>query len=224
MVTPLPAAAHLAVSYPDRNGNLIADNTKQFEWIVLIKKNLDLLVANNPNIFVAGDLPWYPIDGNSKICTAPDVLVAFGRPKGTRGCYKQWEEDNIPPQVVFEVLSPSNTQTEMDKKLLFYDRHGVEEYYLYNPNTNELRGWLRTDGYLDAIEPISGWVSPRLQIQFDSSAEVLQIYFPNGDRFLSYSELAQQLEQERQRAQSAEERAARLAERLRQAGIDPDQV
>jgi len=29
----------------------------------------------------------------------------------------------------FEIRSPGNTQTEMDKKLVFYDRHGVEEYY-----------------------------------------------------------------------------------------------
>ena len=35
-------------------------------------------------------------------------MVVFGRPKGRRGSYRQWEEDNIPPQVVFEILSPGN--------------------------------------------------------------------------------------------------------------------
>ncbi len=40
-------------------------------------------------------------------------MVAFGRPKGERGSYQQWKENNIPPQVVFEILSPGNTQTEM---------------------------------------------------------------------------------------------------------------
>lgn len=39
----------------------MADNTKQFELIVFIKKNLDLLLANDPNVFVAGHLLWYPI-------------------------------------------------------------------------------------------------------------------------------------------------------------------
>ncbi len=126
----------------------------------------------------------------------------------------------------------------MDKKLLFYDRHGVEEYYLYDPDTNELSGWLRIDGYLDVIEPISDYVSPRLKIRFDLSGEELQIYRPDGGRFLSYTETARQMEQERQRATQAEERAAqaeeratqaeeraaRLAERLRQAGIDPNEA
>ncbi|WP_338027258.1 Uma2 family endonuclease [Trichormus azollae] len=41
----------------------------------------------------------------------------------------KWQEDNIPPQVVFEILSPSNTKSEIERKLLFYDRYGVQEYY-----------------------------------------------------------------------------------------------
>ncbi|UBF27698.1 Uma2 family endonuclease [Kovacikia minuta CCNUW1] len=231
MTTEATVGSQGAIFYPDSDGKPIADNTKQFRWIVVIQQNLEWLFADNPDVFVAGDLLWYPIEGNNKICNAPDVLVAFGRPKGDRGSYKQWEENNVAPQVVFEILSPSNRPTEMDKKLLFYDRHGVEEYYLYDPDTNELEGWLRIEGYLDLIESIADYVSPRLGIRFDRSGEELQIYRPDGDRFLSYTEIARRLEQERQRAEQerqraeqAEERAARLAERLRQAGIDPEQV
>jgi hypothetical protein len=43
----------------------LAENPKQFELIVLIKKNLDLLFANEPNVFVAGDLFWYPVEGDN---------------------------------------------------------------------------------------------------------------------------------------------------------------
>jgi Uma2 family endonuclease len=64
--------------------------------------------------------------------------VVFGRPKGERGSYRQWEEDNIAPQVVFEVLSPGNTLKEMTKKLQFYNRYGVQEYYIYDLDRNEL--------------------------------------------------------------------------------------
>lgn len=52
---------------------------------------------------------------------------------------------------MFEIISASNTQTEMDKKLLFYDRYGVEEYYIYDPDRNNLRGWLRSEDGLDVI-------------------------------------------------------------------------
>jgi len=69
---------------------------------------------------------------------------------------------------------------------------------------------------------MSNWVSPRLGICFDLSAEVLQIVRPDGQRFLSYDELAQQADQEKQRADHAEQRADRLADRLRVMGINPD--
>ena len=233
------------VIYPDHDGQPMADNTKQFRWIVVIKENLEWLFADDPAVFVAGDLLWYPIEGNNKIRTAPDAMIIFGRPKGDRGSYQQWKEGNIAPQVVFEILSPGNTRTEMERKLLFYDRHGVEEYYLYDPDTNEFQGWLRTEGYLDAIEPIEHWISPRLKIRFESSSEELEIYRPDGNRFLGYVEIARNAEQERQRADQAEaaleeaesaleeaesaleaerQRSQALAERLRATGIDPDEA
>jgi Uma2 family endonuclease len=46
---------------------------------------------------------------------APDVMVVFGRPKGERRSYRQWQEGNIAPQVVFEILSSGNTLKEMAK-------------------------------------------------------------------------------------------------------------
>ncbi|MER3432575.1 MAG: hypothetical protein C4288_03880 [Leptolyngbya sp. ERB_1_1] len=192
------------VVYPDSDGQPMSDNTKQFRWIVEIKQNLDWLFANDPDVFVAGDLLWYPIEGRPDIRTAPDVMVVFGRPKGDRGSYQQWKEDNIPPQVVFEILSPGNTKIEMEKKLLFYDRHQIQEYYIYDPETNLLNGWQRTEEGLDAIEEMANWTSPRLGIRFDLSGEELQIYYPDGARFRSFNEINDSLEQERQRAEELE--------------------
>ena len=111
------------IIYPDCDGNPMSDNTKQFRWIVTIKENLDLLFADNPDVFVAGDLLWYPVEGNNTIRVAPDAMVAFGRSKGDRGSYQQWREEDIPPQVVFEILSPGNRLGEMSKKLKFYERY-----------------------------------------------------------------------------------------------------
>lgn len=111
--------------YPDSDGEPIAENTLQFEWIVTIKGNLDLIFADRGDVFVAGDLLWYPVHGDPKIRTAPDALVAIGRPKGYRGSYRQWREGGIAPQVVFEVLSPGNRAGEMKEKFGFYERFGV---------------------------------------------------------------------------------------------------
>jgi Uma2 family endonuclease len=238
MVTQLPSAAQQDIIYPDSDGQPMADNTKQFELIVLIKKNLDLLFANDPNVFVAGDLLWYPVEGNNKTRIAPDTMVVFGRPKGDRGSYQQWREDNIPPQVVFEILSPGNTVIEMVKKSKLYERYGVEEYYLYDPERSELTGWLRSGSELEEIEEILGWTSPRLGIRFDLSDGELVIYRPDGERFATYFELAQQkeqaqqlaeqerqrAEQERQRAEQAETKLKNLLTRLQEQGINLDDL
>ncbi|WP_104909541.1 Uma2 family endonuclease [Nostoc sp. 'Lobaria pulmonaria (5183) cyanobiont'] len=160
MVSQIQPPTQPKVIYPDSDGQPVANNTIQFGWIVEIKQNIDWLFADDPNVFVAGDLFWYPVEGRNKIVNAPDVMVVLGRPKGVgvarrrhRLCYQQWKEQGVAPQIVFEILFPSNTQTEMDKKLLFYDRYGMEEYYIY-PDRNNLCGWLRGEDGLDAIPQI----------------------------------------------------------------------
>ena len=133
MSVSIPRPPRPKIVYPDDDGLPIADNTLQFEWIVTIKQGLEAVFLDQADVFVAGDLLWYPVEGDPKTRSAPDVMVAFGRPKGYRGSYKQWEEDGIPPQVVFEVLSPGNRIEEMLRKFRFYEQYGVEEYYVSQP-------------------------------------------------------------------------------------------
>jgi Uma2 family endonuclease len=229
--------------YPESDGQPMADNTEQYEWIVKIKENLEILFADRSDVFVAGDLLWYPVpDRRETGPIAPDVLVAFGRPKGRRGSYRQWEENGIAPQVVFEVLSPSNSIKEMADKLVFYDLYGVEEYYLYDPGKNRLEIWMRRpadDGAspLAAQSHVRGWTSPRLGVRFAVTPETLELFDPAGRPFLTSVQLARQAEQEAARADHEAERAKReaaradaqqtraelLAERLRALGIDPDE-
>jgi Uma2 family endonuclease len=243
MVAQIPTPTQ--IEYPDSDGKPMSDNTKQFRWITTIKYNLDWLFTNDENVFVAGDLLWYPVEGNPKRRVAPDVMVAFDRPKGDspeatlceRGSYKQWLEGDIAPQVVFEILSPGNTANEMASKLAFYDRHDVEEYYIYDPDTNTLTGWERENGYLAEILVMQDWCSPRLGIRFDLiTPPELQIYQPNGEIFLSFEQVSQRLaattrelenalqalSTREQEIKAQSDRNQQLAAKLRELGIDPD--
>jgi Uma2 family endonuclease len=207
------------IVYPDCDGQPMSDNTLQFSWIVKIKENLEILFADNPQVFVAGDLLWYPVEGDNTIRRAPDAMVAFDRSKGYRGSYRQWEEADIAPQVVFEVLSPGNRLAEMTAKFEFYDRYGVEEYYIYDPDRVDFTGWVRVAGRLQGISEIAGWVSPRLGIRFELIDE-LEIYTSTGDLFLSPVEIAKQSQRERERADLAEQKLAIMAAKLKELGID----
>ncbi|QNP31155.1 Uma2 family endonuclease [Cylindrospermopsis curvispora] len=197
------------IVYPESDNKPMADNTRQFTWIVKIKENLEILFKSNADVFVAGDLFWYPVKGSNKIKLAPDTMVVLGRPKGYRGSYRQWEEDNIPPQVVFEILSPGNTQDEMDKKKLFYLKYGVEEYYVYDPDGISLKVSIKENNSFKEIENFTTWTSPRLKIRFDMTQDELVIYYPDGSRFLSPVELSNYAEQERFLKEQETQRAER---------------
>jgi Uma2 family endonuclease len=220
----IPAPAPPSPLYPDSDGKPIAENTLQLRWIVILFGNLSALFDGRADVFVAADLFWYPVAGQPEIRTAPDVLVGFGRPKGHRRSYKQWEEDGVPVTVVIEVLSPGNTWMEMDDKHVFYAEYGVEDYYVYDPDHNHLKVFMRRGEVLRRVRPVGGHVSPRLGIRFDLSGEEMVVYRPDGERFVPFKELEaarrhqkRRADQEAQRAEMAERRAARLAELSRRA-------
>jgi Uma2 family endonuclease len=232
------------VIYPESDGQPVAENTLQFRWIVMLEGNLEGIFQADPNVFVAGDLLWYPVEGDNTIRIAPDTLVVFGRPKGDRGSYQQWLEDDIAPQVVFEVLSPGNRHGEMIRKFQFYEKYGVDEYYVYDPDNSELNGWIRSGDVLKEIPNMNGWVSPRLGIRFEMLADGLHLFTRDGRRFLTYLELLQQSQQdqnraeaerqraeaewqraetERQRAETERQRADRLEAQIRSLGVEPQE-
>ncbi len=225
MVRAMGTTVRPEIIYPETDGQPMAENTVQFKAIVALVGNLETLFADRPDVFVAGDLFWYPVEGHPEIRQAPDALVVFGRPKGHRRSYLQWLEGNIAPQVVFEVASPSNTEAEWRAKLQFYDQYGVEEYYLYDPDTGNWKGWLRRRGALRPIRTMVGWVSPRLGIRFGRGyQEEVGVSYPDGSRFLGFLEVMQRWREARRAQEEAERRAEQLAQRLRELGVDPDQV
>ncbi len=254
MTTAIQASSKPEIEYPDDDGELTCDGTLQFEWIARIKNNLDHVFRNEPNVFVAGNLLWYAVEGQPTIRTTPDVMVAFGRPIGRRGSYKQWEEGNIPPQVVFETFSTDTCPVGLENKFRFYQLHGVEEYYSFNPDDGSFEAWLRRGSHLEKVKDVFGFVSPRLRIRFEPAEgeNNLKIFGPNCRLFQTMAEVAADLDAARKRLESAvqiaeagreraeaereraearceraeaeRERADRLAAQLRALGIDPDSI
>ncbi len=210
------------VSYPESDGLPMADNTKQFRWIVTIQGGLDAVFRDDPHVFVAGNLLWYPVEGNNLIRTAPDIFVVFGRPKGDRGSYLQWLEANIAPQVIFEIYSPGNRPGQLLGKFKFFEKYGVEEYYLYDPEDGDLSGWIRSNSELTEIPEMNGWISPRLKVRFELVDGDLRLYGPDNKKFETYLELVQQREKAQQEKELTQQRAERLAAQLKAMGIEPE--
>jgi len=198
--------------YPDSDGKPMSDNTKQARWIIVLYDNLSALFRDKPDVFVAADLLWYAVEGQPEERVAPDVLVVFGRPKGDRGSYQQWQEGDVPVTVAFEILSPKNTPLEMDDKRDFYEEHGVQEYYLYDPDTNRLKANVRRGEVFRAVRPVNGFVSPRLGIRFELTEPEMTVYGPDGEKFLTFEELKTAQAKAALGRQQAEHKLARFAE------------
>jgi len=72
---------------------------------------------------------------------------------------------------------------------------------------------------------MNGWTNPRLGVRFMFELDSLELYRPDGDRFLTFVELGQAKAQAEQRAEVAKqqlEQERQRAERLRALGIDSE--
>lgn len=73
---------------------------------------------------------FYKEDESDDTVVQPDIVVICDEKKrGTEGCRGA-------PDLVVEILSPSNTVSEMNRKLLLYLKAGVQEYWVVNPDNN----------------------------------------------------------------------------------------
>ena len=71
---------------------------------------------------------FYQEDESDDTVVQPDISVVCDEIKrGFEGCRGA-------PDLVIEILSPSNTAFEMEQKLRLYREAGVKEYWVVNPN------------------------------------------------------------------------------------------
>lgn len=164
----------------------------------------------------------------------PDVFLSLGVEIAENWYAKEhrtyfvWEFGK-PPDVVMEIVS-NKKGGELEKRPK-YAQIGVQYYIIYDPQQHilnvpiqvyELIGdeyHLKSDSVLDDIGiEIRLWNG----VFEDRDGEWLRWYAVDGDMMLLTGD--EQAEIERRNAQRERERAERLAEHLRQLGIDPDQL
>jgi hypothetical protein len=198
-------AATKEIVYPESDGQPMAENMAQYHKIVLLREDLHILL---PGDLVAADNFIYGKKGFPKIVQAPDVYVALGRPPGDRPSYQVWEEEDIFPQVIFEILSPGNRAVEMTRKFLFYEEYGAEEYYVYDPLEETVSIWLRNGrGRLIEVPEVNGFKSPLLGFSIRTTGDEVQFFNPDGSPFLSFPELKERSDREAARADAEQRRA-----------------
>ncbi len=179
---------------------------------------------------VAADPPNYP--GYK----GPDFFVIRGV-DGTcmRRYWSLWDEGGRYPDLVVELVSPKSVKQDKEENLRFYaEVMRVPEYFWYDPDKDELRGFRLEGTRYEPIEPNErGWLwSHVLQAYIGvwdgfynkRHGRWLRIFRTDGSLVPTLGEEAEQerqrAEQERQRAEQAEAELQRLKQLLREKGIE----
>ncbi len=172
----------------------------------LIVSAIRWMFRDRHDVFVTSNFAWYPEPNDSK---DPDVLVVIGRTDEPRSSWRDAREDGMSPQVVFEIKSKGNTLAHVTAKRRWYDLHGVDEYYDYDPERGTFAAWSRSaeTGRFEQMGRGAGYTSPRLGLTFVLNGAALELVGPDGRVLGDYVAAERAAESERQRADSERERA-----------------
>ena len=83
---------------------------------------------------------FYEEDESDDTVVQPDIMVICDKDKiGPEGCRGA-------PDLIIEILSPSNTAIEMERKFTLYQEAGVREYWIVDSINNRLKVCCFKDG------------------------------------------------------------------------------
>ncbi|MEB3180228.1 MAG: Uma2 family endonuclease [Nostocaceae cyanobacterium] len=201
--------------------------------IILLLSCLEWLWRDRNDFYAAGNLTIYYSQKKlkSEDFRGPDFFVVLDTERKTRKSWVVWAEDGKYPNVIVEILSDSTAKTDRDlKKKLYQDTFRTPDYFWFDPYTLEFAGFHLLDG---KYQPLSAnnqgylW-SQQLGLYLGVYQGLLRFFTPECELVPTPEEEAeserQQKEYERQQRELAEERAERLAAKLRELNIDPDTI
>lgn len=201
--------------------------------IILLLTCLEWLWRDRNDFYAAGNLTIYYSYRKRKTedFRGPDFFVVLDTERKTRKSWAIWEEDGKYPHVIVEILSDSTANTDRDlKKKLYQDTFRTPDYFWFDPYTLEFAGFHLVDGQYQLLQPNDRghlW-SQQLGLYFGIHQGLLRFFTPEGELVPTPEEDAyfqqQQKESERQQKEIAQERADRLAAKLRELNIDPDTI
>jgi Uma2 family endonuclease len=158
----------------------------------------------------------------------PDVFVVLDVPRKERKSWVIWEEGKG-PDIVIELLSESTlSRDKTEKKRIYQSQMRVPEYFWYDPfNPEDCEGFRLQGSVYQPLEPDeqNRLISQQLELALvkwsGSYREINTVWLRwatlEGELLPTTEEIA---EQQRQRAELAEQQLEQLKQQLRERGID----
>lgn len=152
-------------------------------------QTLETYYADDPMVYVSGNLLLFYEPGNRRRHISPDVFVVKGVAKHRRLNYLVWEEGKG-PDVVIELTSSSTRHEDRETKFRRYrDVLRVKEYFLFDPFgdylTPPLQGYRLRAGQYQAIRPIQGRLPSKvLELHLERRGPDLRLHDPAAKQWL----------------------------------------
>ncbi|MGD2181913.1 Uma2 family endonuclease [Lusitaniella coriacea] len=182
------------------------------EQIMLFLKCLKWLWQDRNDFYAAANLTIYYSRNKRKdeYFRGPDFFVVLNTERKIRKSWTVWEEEGKYPNFILEILSESTAKNDRGlKKELYQDTFRTPDYFWFDPYTSEFTGFHLVDGKyepLEANEKEHLW-SQQLGLYLGIEQGLLRFFTPEGKL-----------------VPTPEEKAARLAAKLRELNIDPDTI
>jgi len=205
--------------YPESDGKPFAETEFHFDVMAYLIHALQVRYADEPDVYVSGNLLFYYVEGDPKASISPDVFLVRGIPKGPRMNYLLWKEGKA-PDLVIEVTSDSTCQEDLEKKER-YEALGVTEHFLFDPLDDyldpRLQGYRLKRGRYQPI-PLERDGSLRSQttglILRPEGMNLRLIDAVTGERLLGRREEAAARQAAEERTRALEDEIARLRREL----------
>ncbi|MGK7957612.1 MAG: Uma2 family endonuclease [Crocosphaera sp.] len=187
--------------------------------LMLLIQSLELLWSDRQDFYAFGNLTIYysPHQRKSEYFRGPDFFVVLGVERKPRKSWVVWEEDGKYPNVIIEILSDSTADTDRGlKKEIYQETFRTPNYFWFDPNSLEFKGFNLVTGKYEAIEPNEqGWLwSEQLGLYLGIHQSQLRLFTPQSQLVPTPEESA---EREKQRAE-------RLTQKLRDLGVDLSEI
>ena len=187
----LPVRDHTC--YPDSDGQPVGETPRHVKNFAVALGILDRFFANDPNVYVGGNMFVYYVMGDPDKSVCPDLFVVKGVPKVTepeRRSYRTWEENGKGPDVVIEFTSRKTRRQDTETKPeLYRDVLKVKEYFLFDPYAQYLRpslqGYRLTRGDYVPVKAVRGRLTSRvLGLHLEAQDDFLRFWNPATQQHL----------------------------------------
>ncbi|CAO5045605.1 Putative restriction endonuclease domain-containing protein [Microcystis aeruginosa] len=203
------------------------------QQIIILLSCLELLWRERSDYYASGNLTIYynAEQLKKRDFWGLDFFVVLDTEKRPRKSWVVWREQGKYPDVIVEILSDSTANIDRNnKKILYQNTFRTPNYFWFDPNSLELQGFRLIEGQYQAIAANEqGYLwSERLGLYLGIFDRKLRYFTADGQLVPTPQEAELQQRQAKEQALLEKEREGqakeKLAQKLRELGIDPDTI